>query len=93
MKMASLVLGIVTIVGMFIGFIPCLGWLNWFNLPLAAIGIVLGAIDYNQANQTMAQTGYDPAYTPKKPFPLGLVLCAAAFAFGLLRLIAGGGIF
>ena len=93
MRMASLVLGIIAIVGMFIGFIPCLGWFNWLNLPLAATGAILGAIDYNNSKFPAGTTSYDPAYsTPKKDFPIGLVLCAVAFAFGLLRLIAGGGI-
>lgn len=91
MKLATLIIGIITIVGMFIGFIPCLGWFNWVNLPLAMIGIILGAIDYNNQRTMLPQdTEYPGTY--KRPFPLGLVLCTAAFVFGLLRLIAGGGI-
>ena len=94
MRLASLILGIIAVVGMFIGFIPCLGWFNWLNLPLAAVGIVLGAIDYNNQSKTyLSSSEYDPNYiVPKKQFPLGLLLCSIAFAFGLLRLIAGGGI-
>ena len=93
MKIASLIIGIIVIVGMFIGFIPCLGWFNWLNLPLAAVGIILGIIDYNDKSKLPVSQEYNPAYQPKREFPIGLVLCAVAFAFGLLRLVAGGGIF
>jgi hypothetical protein len=94
MRLASLILGIIAVVGMFIGFIPCLGWFNWLNLPLAAVGIILGAIDYNNQSKTyLPSSEYDPNYiVPKKQFPIGLLLCGIAFAFGLIRLIAGGGI-
>jgi hypothetical protein len=93
MKLASLIIGIIVIVGMFIGFIPCLGWFNWLNLPLAAVGIIIGIIDYNDKSKLpMQQDEYNPVYQPKREFPIGLLLCSIAFAFGLLRLVAGGGI-
>ena len=34
MKLASLIIGITALVGMLIGFVPCLGWFNWFNIFL-----------------------------------------------------------
>ena len=94
MRLASLIIGIIVVVGMFIGFIPCLGWFNWLNLPLAVVGLILGAIDYsNQSKTYLPPTEFDPNYiVPKKQFPIGLLLCGIAFVFGLLRLIAGGGV-
>jgi hypothetical protein len=93
MKLASLILGIIAIVGMFIGFIPCLGWFNWLNLPLAIVGAILGLIDYNDSSKLPpAPAEYNPAYRPRKDFPIGLLLCGIAFVFGLFRLVIGGGV-
>lgn len=93
MKQASFIIGIVTIVGMFIGLIPCLGWFNWFNLPLAIVGLVLGIIAYN--NERQAPVQYDPntTYYRKNSMPIGIILNAVAFGFGFIRLFLGGGIF
>ena len=92
MKQASLILGIITIVGMIIGFIPCLGWFNWLNLPLAIIGIVLGAIAYNDERKAGFPQEYDPMTRQRSDLPIGLILCGIAFTFGLFRLVLGGGI-
>ena len=92
MKQASLILGIISFVGMLIGLIPCLGWFNWLNLPLAIIGIVLGAIAYNDQRRAGFSPEYDPAARVKNELPIGLILCSIAFTFGLFRLVLGGGI-
>lgn len=44
MKTFGLVLGILAALGMLLAFIPFLGWLNWFNIPFAIIGLILSAI-------------------------------------------------
>ena len=36
-------LGLAIITG-FVGFFPCVGWLNWFPVPLAGISALLGVI-------------------------------------------------
>ena len=82
MKTASLILGILAFIGMFIGFIPCLGSLNWLNIPLAAIGLIISII-------ALTQTGEGES---KGNAIVGIVLCGIAILFGLIRLIAGGGI-
>ena len=95
MKLASLIIGIIVVVGMFIGFIPCLGWFNWFNLPLALVGLVLGILDYNDKSAVPPPPmEYDPMYRPavKKDFPVGILLCGIALVFGFIRLVVGGGI-
>jgi hypothetical protein len=33
--------GILALIGMLIGLIPLFGWLNWLNIPLAIIGLLL----------------------------------------------------
>jgi hypothetical protein len=82
MKTASLVLGLLAIVGMIIGFIPCFGSFNWLNIPFAVIGLVIGIV-------ALAQSKDDE---PNGNAVAGTVLCGAAIVFGLLRLILGGGI-
>lgn len=41
MQTAGRLFGIMALVGMIIGFIPLLGWLNWLNIPLAMFGLLL----------------------------------------------------
>lgn len=38
------IFGILAIIGMLIGMIPLLGWINWLNIPLAIIGLMLSII-------------------------------------------------
>lgn len=45
LNVISIVLGVVAVVFLLLGFIPLLGWTNWFlTLPAALIGLVLGAL-------------------------------------------------
>ena len=82
MNIASLVLGLLSFTGMIIAFFPCLGSLNWLNIPFAIIGLVISIISYNNVQEGESKT-----------LPMiGLVLCATASIFGLFRLVAGGGI-
>jgi hypothetical protein len=76
MQVASLVIGILTAVGSFIGFIPCFGWLNFINVPLAIVGLILGIISVSSA-----QPGQ------KTPSVVGISCCSFAILFGLIRLI------
>ena len=82
MHIACLVLGIVSIVGTFIGFFPCLGWFNWFNLPVAITGLILSIVAVVKDlgdSRGMCITG--------------ICLCGAAILFGIIRLIIGVGVF
>ena len=78
MGVAALVLGILSIVGMVIGFIPCLGALNWINIPFAIVGLVISIVAAVQGDTKGIA---------------GIVLCGIAIVFGGIRLILGGGIF
>lgn len=43
-NLASLIIGLVALLLAIVAFIPLLGWANWFIIPLAIIGAVLGMI-------------------------------------------------
>jgi hypothetical protein len=42
MNIISAIIGIIALIIALVGFIPLLGWLNWFVLPTAVVGLVLG---------------------------------------------------
>jgi len=43
-NLLSIVLGLVALVLVVIAFIPLLGWANWIIIPIAIIGLGLGAM-------------------------------------------------
>ena len=79
MQILSLVWGILAILGLGIAFVPCLGSLNWLNIPFAVVGAI---ISYTARSQPGAQ-GAATA---------GLVMNVVAIVLGVLRLMIGGGI-
>jgi len=81
MQVLSLVWGILAIVGMSIAFFPCLGSLNWLNIPFSAIGLVISIVAFTTTKDQMKGNSI-----------AGIVLCSIAVVFGLIRLVAGGGI-
>ncbi|GAB1443133.1 hypothetical protein MASR2M39_19720 [Ignavibacteriales bacterium] len=81
MPVLALVWGILALVGMIVAFFPCLGSLNWLNIPFAGIGLIISIVAMNSANET------DRGKTIA-----GIVLCGIAVVLGLIRLVAGGGV-
>jgi hypothetical protein len=81
MQILSMVWGILTIIGMMVGFFPCLGALNWLNIPFAGIGLIISAIALATAKEGN-----------KGGAIAGVICCAIAVIFGLIRLVAGGGV-
>ena len=82
MQVLGLVWGIVAVLGMGVAFLPCLGALNWLNIPFSLAGLIVSVIATSQAPPD------------KKNLAIGgTVLCALAAVFGLIRLVLGGGIF
>ena len=81
MQLLSLIWGILALIGMFVGLIPCIGALNWLNIPFAAVGFIVSLVShtssppYNRTNST-----------------IGMILCAIAAIIGAKRLVWGGGI-
>ncbi|HMQ68177.1 MAG TPA: hypothetical protein PKA90_04055 [Ignavibacteria bacterium] len=82
MQIISLIWGILAILGMLIGFIPCLGAYNWLNIPFAAIGLIISII---------AVVNEKPGES-KSSGTAGIIMCASAIIFGVFRLMLGGGI-
>jgi len=82
MHILALLWGIIAIIIMTIGFFPCLGSLNWLNIPFAGIGIIVSSLALAASNE----------YT-RASSVAGLVCCSIALFFGIFRLIIGGGIF
>ncbi len=81
MGLISLLWGLVAMVWMVVAFIPLLGWGNWFLIPFAAVGAIIGAIGIAMTrpeNRGRAKTG--------------LVLNAIVIVVGIARLSLGGGI-
>jgi hypothetical protein len=42
MNVISVIIGLMALIIALVGFIPLLGWLNWFVIPGAVVGLVLG---------------------------------------------------
>lgn len=83
MQIASLVFGILSIIGMMVAFIPCFGSLNWLNIPFAVVGFIISIIAFTRTTFPPESKGYSKA---------GLILCSLAIVFGFLRLLLGGGV-
>lgn len=47
MNILSVFIGIAALIGALVAFIPLLGWLNWFVLPVAVVGLVFGLLSKN----------------------------------------------
>lgn len=74
-------LGIIALCFMVVGFIPCLGWLNYLNLTLSFITIIIGIV-------AIATSKSD---TDRSAAILGVAFVAMAMVLGIGRLILGGG--
>ena len=82
MQMISLIWGILAILGMLVGLIPCLGALNWLNIPFAGIGLIVGALAYGTSSSIDNRGGSRA----------GITCCAIALFVGIIRLIVGLGV-
>jgi len=81
MQTISLIWGILAVIGMLVGFIPCVGAFNWLNIPFAGVGVIISAIALG--------TSKDPS---KAKSIAGLICCIVAILFGFIRLVIGGGV-
>lgn len=82
MQIVSLVWGILAFLGMIVGFLPCLGSLNWLNIPFAAIGLVISILALVSRGQAANRGGAI----------VGLACCALAIGIGVIRLTLGSGV-
>lgn len=81
MQILSLILGILALLGFLIGFIPCLGALNWLNIPFAVVGLVVSIVAFASAPPGRRTYAI-----------VGIVLCLIAIFIGANRLMWGGGV-
>lgn len=81
MQVVSLAWGILALLGFAVGFIPCLGWMNWFNIPFSAIGLIVSLVAFNSVPPGQRSLSV-----------IGIILCSIGVVIGAKRLIAGGGI-
>jgi hypothetical protein len=81
MQVISLAWGILALLGFFVGLVPCLGALNWLNIPFSAAGLIVSLIAYSKGvpGQRTASV-------------VGIILCLIAILIGAKRLVLGGGI-
>ena len=52
-NIASLIIGFVALILALIAFIPLLGWANWFIVPLAIVGAVVGMISRSTTGRNL----------------------------------------
>lgn len=78
MQMLALVWGMLAMAGFLVGVLPCLGALNWINIPFAVIGAGISLFAMNNAPPGRRGTA-----------TVGLVLNLVAIVIGFLRLKAG----
>jgi len=81
MQTISLIWGILAIIGMLVAFFPCLGALNWLNIPFAGVGLIISLIALGTTNKEN-----------KNGAMIGTICCGIAIIFGLFRLFIGGGV-
>jgi hypothetical protein len=74
-------MGIVALSFMLVGFIPCLGWLNYINIVLSLITLIIGIV-------AIATAKSDPE---RSSAILGVAFVILAIFLGTGRLIVGGG--
>ncbi len=53
LNLLSLIVGIVAFPLMLVGLIPLLGWLNWLVIPLAILGLALGALSSSNTGRNL----------------------------------------
>jgi hypothetical protein len=53
MNILSSIIGLVALILALVGFIPLLGWLNWFVIPLAVVGLVLGLLSQKTSGRNV----------------------------------------
>jgi hypothetical protein len=53
MNVLSTMIGLVALAIALVGFIPLLGWLNWFAIPLAVVGLVLGLLSQKTSGRNV----------------------------------------
>ena len=78
MGVIAVIWGILSLAGMALALIPCLGWVNWVNIPFAVVGLVISLVA--AARPEGRSNG-----------AAGAVMNGIAIGVGVVRLYLGGG--
>jgi hypothetical protein len=82
MNVLCLLFGIFSLLGLCLGFLPCVGALNWLNVPFSIVGLAVSIIALSTVRDNENRSGAIA----------GVVCCSVAVVFGTLRLVLGGGV-
>jgi hypothetical protein len=52
-NLASIIIGIVALIGAVVAFLPLLGWANWLIIPLAIVGAVVGMLSRSNGGRNL----------------------------------------
>ncbi|MFC3579631.1 hypothetical protein [Sphingomonas hylomeconis] len=53
LNILSILIGLVVLLFAVVGFVPLLGWLNWFIIPLGIVGAALGALSSSKSGRNL----------------------------------------
>lgn len=53
LNLLSIVTGLIALPGALIAFLPLLGWLYWFVLPIAVLGLVFGVLSRGRTGRNL----------------------------------------
>ncbi len=53
LNIASILIGLVTLLLGIVAFMPLLGWLNWFVIPIGIVGIAVGALSSTNGGRNL----------------------------------------
>ncbi|MEN8614388.1 hypothetical protein ABFB09_03750 [Dehalogenimonas sp. THU2] len=73
MAIFSLTIGIISLIGMFAAFLPYLGFLHWFAVPLAMVGFFMGLASLAQHKKRGISI-------------TGMILCGFVIVIGTIKL-------
>ncbi len=52
-NLVSLAIGVVALILVVVAFIPLLGWANWIIIPLAVVGLAIGAMSPSKSGRNL----------------------------------------
>lgn len=53
LNLVSILIGILALVGAALAFIPLLGWINWFIIPVAIVGLGVGVASKSKGGRNL----------------------------------------
>jgi hypothetical protein len=53
LNLVSLIIGVVALVLAVVAFIPLLGWANWFIIPVAIVGALIGFLSRSKSGRNL----------------------------------------